>query len=266
MNRLEQLKQWVMQSHNPLAGTMRKSFNMVKSIEVPAFSIVYVPIRVVYTLLKNGLSNISRILFWTPIFKTQLSRVGRHLKLIGGLPLVQGNLSIKLGDDCCISGKTTFLGRESGTTKPQLIIGNHVDIARHTTIAVGMKVILGNHVKIADKALLAGYPGDLCDANLGKQGIGVLDNLVGDIILEDGVHLAAGVTVMQGVTIGKGTLVAAGSVVTHNLPSNVIAAGVPAITISRIKSNQSEASGIKDNNDANKASQKVTSILAGGKK
>ena len=51
----------------------------------------------------------------------------------------------------------------------------------------------------------------------------------------DGVQLAfllkeggGNVTVLQGVTIGSGCVIAAGSVVTHDLPDNCLAAGVPA--------------------------------------
>ena len=40
---------------------------------------------------------------------------------------------------------------------------------------------------------------------------------------------------MAGVTIGRGTIVAAGSVVTKDLPSFVLAAGVPARIIKSIE-------------------------------
>ncbi|ELU00836.1 hypothetical protein CAPTEDRAFT_59926, partial [Capitella teleta] len=57
------------------------------------------------------------------------------------------------------------------------------------------------------------------------------DDQVGSIIIEDDVWLAAGVTVMSGVTIGAGTIVATGSVVTKDLPSGVLAGGIPAKVI-----------------------------------
>jgi acetyltransferase-like isoleucine patch superfamily enzyme len=40
---------------------------------------------------------------------------------------------------------------------------------------------------------------------------------------------------MPGVTIGRGTIVAAGSVVTKDLPSFVLAAGVPATIVKSIE-------------------------------
>ncbi len=39
--------------------------------------------------------------------------------------------------------------------------------------------------------------------------------------------LGAGVKVMPGVTIGDNTVIGAGSVVTHDIPANVVAVGVP---------------------------------------
>lgn len=45
----------------------------------------------------------------------------------------------------------------------------------------------------------------------------------------------ANVSVMPGVTIGSGCVIAAGSVVTHDIPDNTMAAGVPAKVIKTIE-------------------------------
>lgn len=245
-----------------MAITFKKGALVIKSIELPAVSVIYLPVRVVYLTLTIFLSNLNRILFWTPMFKTQLNKVGKRLYLFGGMPLVQGVLSIEMGDDCRISGNTTFSGRWAGPITPKLILGNNVDISWQTTIAVGTKVQLGNNVKIAGKGFLAGYPGHPIEAKARAQGLPDLDSQVGDIILEDDVWLASNVTVMQGVTIGKGTIVAAGSVVTHCLPSGIIAGGVPAKIIRRIETPSTKSSQL---NHTNQVTKKVTSILTGGK-
>lgn len=253
MNKLQQLKQWVKQSDNPMATGLKKSFFSIKSIEVPAFSIIYLPIRVMYQTTTGVISSLTRILFWTPMFKTRISQMGKRLYLFGGMPLIQGALTIKVGDDCRISGQTTFSGRWAGGNTPQLIIGNNVDISWQTTIAVGTKVSLGNNVKIAGRGFLAGYPGHPIDAKDRALGLPELDSQVGDIVLEDDVWLASGVTVMKGVTIGQGSIIAAGSVVTQSIPSGVIAGGVPAKVIKRI-----------DQTQTIKTSTKVSSIHVGG--
>lgn len=55
------------------------------------------------------------------------------------------------------------------------------------------------------------------------------------IKLEPNVWLGANVTVCPGVTIGENSIIAAGSVVTKDIPSNVIAGGIPAKIINKIK-------------------------------
>ena len=48
------------------------------------------------------------------------------------------------------------------------------------------------------------------------------------VVIEDDCWVGSGVTILDGVTIGTGTLIAAGSVVTKNIPSFSVVAGVPA--------------------------------------
>jgi acetyltransferase-like isoleucine patch superfamily enzyme len=43
---------------------------------------------------------------------------------------------------------------------------------------------------------------------------------------------------MKGVSIGDNTVVAAGSLVTHSLPANVVAGGVPAKVLKQIDARQ----------------------------
>ena len=55
-----------------------------------------------------------------------------------------------------------------------------------------------------------------------------LDGQTGEIIIEDDVWIGAKATILKGVKIGKGAVIAVGSVVTKDVPTNAIAAGVPA--------------------------------------
>ena len=50
-----------------------------------------------------------------------------------------------------------------------------------------------------------------------------------DVVIEDDVWIGAGAIIMPGVTIGNGAIIAAGAVVTDDVPSNVLVAGVPAV-------------------------------------
>lgn len=62
------------------------------------------------------------------------------------------------------------------------------------------------------------------------------------ITIQDNCWIAGNVTVCGGVTIGAGTVIGAGSVVTHDIPANVFAAGVPCKVIRDI----TEADGLEN--------------------
>lgn len=234
MNNLQGLKQWVKAGNHPLAHMLKTCHYHLHNAEVPAIGLIFQPLRICHNTLNSLLSTLTRVFYWTPMFKTRLIGSKRNLYLYGGMPLVQGSLSITLGDRCRISGQTTFSGRWSGKTTPELLIGDNVGIAWQTTIAVGTKVILEDNVRIAGRCYLLGYPGHPIDPEARAKGLPDTDDQIGPIHLKRDVWLGSGVTVMKGVTIGKGTIVAAGSVVTQDLPPGVLAAGVPAKAIKKL--------------------------------
>ena len=54
------------------------------------------------------------------------------------------------------------------------------------------------------------------------------------IHIEENCWLGANVTVLPGVTIGENSVIGAGSVVTHDIPANVVAVGVPCKVLREI--------------------------------
>jgi len=62
----------------------------------------------------------------------------------------------------------------------------------------------------------------------------VIGNYVhADVIIEDDVWIGAGSVITAGVRIGKGCVIGAGSVVTKDMPSNYVCAGVPCKPIKK---------------------------------
>lgn len=228
-------KQWAKTSDSFLAQLIKTLWFKIKAIEMPNIPFVFKLLYLVHIVLKQTFADVLRIIYYTPLLKSRLKNNPKQLYLYGGLPVIIGSLDIVMGDRVRFAAMTTISGRAVGQHIPQLIIGDNVDINWRTSISVGKTIIIGNNVRMAGDCYLAGYPGHPINAKLRALGKPDEEAQVGDIILEDDVWLATGVKVMSGVTIGRGTIVAAGSVVTKDLPSFVLAAGVPAKVVKSIE-------------------------------
>jgi maltose O-acetyltransferase len=115
-----------------------------------------------------------------------------------------------------------------------------VKMGNNTFANLGMKVvvkqdyqepqiIIGNNVSIAPNVVFIADSG----ANNGQiinSFQYVKDHLTvsAKIIIEDEVWIGANVTILPGITVGKCSIIGAGSVVTKNIDSHSIYAGVPA--------------------------------------
>ncbi len=231
-------RQWIKTSNHPFAKFLFSTIKRLINFDLPIPKFILKSIYFLYQTFNTIYSNIVRVFICTPIFKGRISSIGTSLNLYGGVPYISGPVQIHIGNNCRVSGATTISGRTASSSEPIMMVGNNVDIGWMTTIAVGSRVEIGNNVRIAGRALLAGYPGHPIAPKARAMGLPDNDSQVGDIILEDDVWLATGVSVMAGVHIGHGTIVAAGSVVTHDLPSMVLAGGCPAKIIRSISPKQ----------------------------
>lgn len=92
---------------------------------------------------------------------------------------------------------------------------------------------IGDNALIGHNAVLATLNHDPAPAKRG--------NLIpGKIVIGRNVWLGANVTVLPSVTIGDGAIVAAGAVVTKDVPSNTVVAGVPAKVIRSLETTTEE--------------------------
>ncbi|MFT8703800.1 sugar O-acetyltransferase [Bifidobacterium aquikefiricola] len=96
-------------------------------------------------------------------------------------------------------------------------------------VTIGNKVMFGPHACIVTPI----HPMRWQDRNIRKAADGSdFDYEHGaPITIGDNCWLASNVTVTGGVTIGEGCVIGAGSVVTHDIPANSFAAGVPCKVI-----------------------------------
>lgn len=101
-------------------------------------------------------------------------------------------------------------------------IGENCYFNHHCSIGDGGQVTIGNNVLIGPYVGIytARHP---LNSKLRLDGW----QSVRDIEIGDNVWIGANVTILSGVKIGKNSVIGAGSVVTKNIPSNVLAYGVP---------------------------------------
>jgi maltose O-acetyltransferase len=127
---------------------------------------------------------------------------------------------VEIGKNVLVCGRGWIYGRgclhigSNTWLSPGVIVYTHLNapikIGSNCDIGPGVEFITGGHF------------------------IGVSSRRAGEgtaktIVVNDGCWIGAGARIFGGVSIGKGAVVAAGSVVIHNVPENVLVAGVPAV-------------------------------------
>jgi acetyltransferase-like isoleucine patch superfamily enzyme len=164
-------------------------------------------VKIFIAALSNYLFN--RVLMYVPFhnfrllfIRLKVKEIGKGSSILMGCEIRKGK-NIEIGSNTVIN-KNVLLDGRGGL----LIIKNNVDIAQETNIWT-----LEHNVH------------DDFHTDTG-----------GDVIIEDYVWIASRCTILPGVTIGRGAVIASNSVVTKDVPSMVIVAGIPAKVIGQRQS------------------------------
>ena len=110
--------------------------------------------------------------------------------------------------------------------KDKLKLGYKTDIGAFTYINAKNGVIIEDYVQIGSHCAI--------------YSISTIDNKEGTVILKKNCKIGSHSVIMPGVTLGENSIVGAFSFVNIDIPANVVAAGVPANIIKKIKSNPEE--------------------------
>lgn len=129
----------------------------------------------------------------------------------------------KVGNGCFFCMGLEFKGREK-----KISIGNNTFINKKVLLDCrGGELIIGSNVDIGQETNIWTLEHDPNDNNHNTRGASV--------IIEDYVWIATRVTILPGVKIGRGAVIACNSVVTKDVPSMEIVAGIPAKSIGKRK-------------------------------
>ncbi|MBQ9231378.1 MAG: acyltransferase [Prevotella sp.] len=179
------------------------------------------------------------------IFSTWISSFFCHVgcgTIISRGTLLQGwgEHNISIGDNTLIQGHCV-LGcwkryRTGQIFSPFIAIGDNCNIGEFTHITAINKITIGN-------GLLTGrfvYIGDNAHGSLSWEEAEIPParrflKSKGEIVIGNNVWIGDKATILGGVTIGDNVIIGAGSIVTHDIPSNSLAAGMPAKVIKSLE-------------------------------
>lgn len=113
--------------------------------------------------------------------------------------------------------------------------GFHISIGNNFYANFDCIMLDGGGIEIGDNVLFAPRVGIYTS----NHAVDAFERAAGacyakKVKIGNNVWIGAGVHINQGVTIGDNTIIGSGSVVTKNIPSNVIAAGIPCKVIREI--------------------------------
>lgn len=106
-----------------------------------------------------------------------------------------------------------------------IINNNFCLVSESSGISIGDNCLIGSNVSISDS--------DFHDLNPATRWGGVAKKA--PVKIGNNVFIGSDVTILKGVTIGDNSVIGNGSIVTKSIPENVVAAGVPAKIIRKLK-------------------------------
>ncbi|MFC2071542.1 acetyltransferase [Chloroflexota bacterium] len=162
--------------------------------------------------------------------------------VLGGLKWLQENKNRydSLGCVCAVGTPETRkkvteaisgLGIEFySVTHPSVIMSDFVDIGDDVVISpnsiLTVNVKVGNHVQIGNACIIAH---DCIIENYCR--LGPRSAINGTCYIGQGTYIGSGATIIENTSVGEWSIVGAGATVTEDVPSRVVAVGVPAKVI-----------------------------------
>ena len=116
--------------------------------------------------------------------------------------------------------------------KGKLYIGKNSRIGSFSIIGCNERITIGENCLISQSVSIRDADHSFNDTEIPMVDQGIVTS---PIIIKDDVWIGYGAVIIKGVTLGEGSIIAANAVVTKDVESYSIVAGVPAVQIKRRK-------------------------------
>lgn len=139
-------------------------------------------------------------------YKYRKIKLGKKSRINNGVYILNPE-NIEIGDNTYINGGTLIAGKNS-----KISIGNDCCISYNVHLRTSTHNYIDKNVLIRNQGMIEA-----------------------DIIVEDDVWIGYGAQIMSGITLHRGCVIGAGAIVTKDVPSYAVVAGVPAKIIKNRK-------------------------------
>lgn len=173
---------------------------------------------------------------YTGFIKRRFAHFGKNSLIASPAEFITGAQYISIGDNAKIN-RGVLLTAYPGplTEKPQLLIGDNCRIGVNTHISVALSITIGNNLLTGPNVLITDNAhGCSSRANMDIHPQERELHSKGAVEIGDNVWIGTNACIMPGVKIGNGVTVAANSVVTHDVPSYSVVAGIPAKVVKQL--------------------------------
>jgi acetyltransferase-like isoleucine patch superfamily enzyme len=224
---LAELRKKIKRRETPFYDRLYRCADGLRSMEVPYVKGLHDLLYSENRMRIGAWRSFWRVVYHQPLFRSRCAECGKRLYIIHsgqGLPYIDGNLTIRIGDRVKLYDRVTLVGLSAGE-HPTLRIGDGTEVTQSIAILVGNDVSIGANC-IIGSSLIADNPGHNPDYKRRSQPVHRV--LIGRVAIGDHVWAGYESIIVGNVSIGFGAVIGARAVVTKDVPPFCMVSGNPA--------------------------------------
>ena len=195
----------------------------------------------IYPMSLSNRMGMVRNVMYTSYLKRAFISLGKNTVVEHKAASLVGLKYIKIGRDCLIGKNVRLTAWDNYYGQkftPNITIGDRCNIGAGTHITSCNEIIIGNNVLTGPNVLITDNShGNTIREDMMLTPVGRPLRSKGPVKIGDNVWIGNGACIMPGVTIGSNSIIGANSVVTHDVPSFCVVAGIPAKIIKNKETN-----------------------------